>query len=249
MPRRAARSRKQKPLSESLHRRLSLYTLAAGGAGRALAWPAQAQIVYTPAHETISRNQRIDIDLNHDGITDVAIREIPWFLGGDGFFPGNSLQAEPRRAGGGIKQGLQGDAAALAPGSKIGPGDPFYRRAAMMAEDTSSAVYYYGSWANARNSYLGIRFLINGETHYGWARLNSGYDYHHKDIFARLTGYAYETQPDTPIRAGDTGQNDSGDDPESKTIVPACLEKEQPALGPLALGAKGTSFWRGDRPR
>jgi hypothetical protein len=87
------------------------------------------RIVYTPAHETIRRDQRINIDLNHDGITDVAIREIPWNLGGDSFFPGNSLQAEPRRAGGGIRMALKGDAAALSPGSKIGPADPFNNRA------------------------------------------------------------------------------------------------------------------------
>lgn len=245
MLRPAARSRKQKPLSESLHRQLSLYALAAGGVGMALARPAEAQIVYTPTHQTISRSQRIDIDLNHDGVTDVAIREIPWFLGGDGFFPGNSLQAEPRRAGGGIKQGLQGDAAALAPGSKIGPGDPFYRRAAMMAEYTSSAVYYYGSWANAKNGYLGIRFLINGEAHYGWARLNAGYDYHHKDIFALLTGYAYETQPDTPIRAGDTGQNDPDDSTGQTLPIPAI--KEQRTLGALALGTTGIAVWRSNQ--
>jgi hypothetical protein len=36
------------------------------------------------------------IDLNHDGITDVLIREVFWTYGSDGFFPGNSVRAVTR---------------------------------------------------------------------------------------------------------------------------------------------------------
>ena len=58
-----------------------------------------------------------------------------------------------------------------------------------------------GFWANRVNKFLGLRFIINGEVHYGWARFSvrSGYF-----LFAlKLSGYAYETSPDTTILAGD----------------------------------------------
>ena len=53
--------------------------------------------------------------------------------------------------------------------------------------------------ASARG-YLGLKFMINGEVHYGWARLNETCDKGNNSI--RLTGYAYETIPNQGIKAG-----------------------------------------------
>jgi hypothetical protein len=56
-----------------------MYTLAAGAAGvciLALAQPAEAKIVYTPANIRLGMNQHYDLDLNHDGITDFSIWDI-----------------------------------------------------------------------------------------------------------------------------------------------------------------------------
>src|SRR5271167_317755 len=64
-------------LPESVHHQLSMYALAAGAAGvsvLALARPAEAKIVYTPAHIGIGRGGQVGIDLNHDGITDFYIQ-------------------------------------------------------------------------------------------------------------------------------------------------------------------------------
>ena len=63
-------------LSESVHNQLNMYALAATAAGvgmLALAPPAGARIVYTPAHLVIGRNTSRDLDLNHDGIADFSI--------------------------------------------------------------------------------------------------------------------------------------------------------------------------------
>jgi|HubBroStandDraft_6_1064221.scaffolds.fasta_scaffold05468_2 hypothetical protein len=53
---------------------LNAYALAAGAAGvgvLALAQPAGAKIVYTPAHIPIVQNKGlVELDLNHDGIND-----------------------------------------------------------------------------------------------------------------------------------------------------------------------------------
>ena len=53
-----------------------------------------------------------------------------------------------------------------------------------------------------RGRYLGLKFLIRGKVHYGWARLNVTVG--NSKITATLTGYAYETIPNNPIIAGKT---------------------------------------------
>src|SRR5579864_8330891 len=57
-------------LSESMHRRLSAYTLAAGAAGvgvLALAQPAGARIAYTRALLHVDYNHGVLLDLTNDG--------------------------------------------------------------------------------------------------------------------------------------------------------------------------------------
>jgi hypothetical protein len=53
---RSSRSRKTAELSESVHRQLSMYALAASAAGvglLSLAQPVEAKIIYTPANEHV----------------------------------------------------------------------------------------------------------------------------------------------------------------------------------------------------
>ena len=89
--------------------------------------------------------------------------------------------------------------------------------------------YFRGQWANAgkgvRDRYLGLKFQINGETHFGWARLNVSVQSHGPaNVTATLTGYAYETVANKPIIAGKTKGADV------ITVQPA-------TLGHLAAGA------------
>ena len=54
-------------------------------------------------------------------------------------------------------------------------------------------------WAGVTNRYLGFKFLIDGQVHYGWARVSV------PDIYdVVVTGYAYETIPNKPIIEGHT---------------------------------------------
>lgn len=240
-------SRKPKPLSEALHRRLSLYALAAGAAGTSmsLAKPAAAQIVYTPAHEVIGRNGTMLIDFDHDGTTDVTIREVFWSLDTNGLFPGNSLQAKPAR-GGGIEIGRYGEFAAnVKHGVRIGESSLFHSGFAAIFQATSFGTYYGGSsWSeDTNNGFLGVRFRIGGENHYGWVRMSIRLYPMKHSMGVLMTGYAYETQPDTPIRAGDTGENDA-DDGDTSLMLSAPPTERQPTLGALALGADGLSVWR-----
>jgi hypothetical protein len=84
----------------------------------------------------------------------------------------------------------------------------------------------WGEWRNVNNRYLGIRFQVNGQFHYGWARLNVRSRLRNFplscNIFATLTGYAYETVPNRPIIAGKTQSADA------KRPAPASLKTNTP---------------------
>jgi len=231
------------PLSESLHYQLSTYAIAAGAAGvsvMALTSPSEAQIIYTPAHEIIGRNGTMLIDFDHDGSTDVTIREIFWSLDTNGLFPGNSLQAKPA-ARGGIEIGPYDEFAAnVKHGVSIGKSSPFHSGFAPVFQVTRFGTYYGGSsWSeDTSNGFLGVRFRISGEDHYGWVRMSIRLYPMKHSIGVLLTGYAYETEPNKPIRAGDTGQNEVDEGPTSQ-MFSAPATRQQPTLGALALGASG----------
>jgi hypothetical protein len=203
----------------------------------ALTLPTEAEIIYTPAHKVIKNGVSYKLDLSHDGSTDFTLL---------GRHNANTstyymfLSAKPA-AGNGVRGfgGKNGWASALQPGSVVGPYQYFPGQ--VMAEVTHTGgggTYFAGSWLNVKNRYLGLRFKIDGKTHYGWARLNVQASA--SSIVGTLTGYAYETVPNKSIR---TGQTKVGSD-EASTAEPSPLVPESSALGLLAVGFRGLSIWR-----
>jgi hypothetical protein len=175
--------------------RPAITAILAGACWMAWALPSEAQIVYTPAHIKIPSNGYYNLDLNNDGVTDLTvvsyhgkagcdivgeIYEIP--ASGNGVYIDNSSPA------------------ALSKGDEIGPSQPYYGGQALMASHEhdlcSHQILITGDWCEVKGRYLGLTFQINGETHYGWARLSVGWD------TAVLTGYAYQTIPNMAITAG-----------------------------------------------
>ncbi len=221
------RSRTPSNLSESLHQRLNSYALAASAAGvsvLALVQPAKGRIVYTATHHTIGKNSHYKFDLNHDGKTDFVLSN-HYFCGTDNCW--SALFATPKDAhvvagpstGGGFDW-----AYGLRLGDRIGPNDHFSALYLLIATNGSC---WGGAWCNVAHRYLGLRFEVHQQTHYGWARLSVEAS---PNIKAVLTGYAYETVPNKPIIAGKTHGKDV------ITLEPA-------SLGHLARGASGIAAW------
>jgi hypothetical protein len=211
-------------LSESTSRLLESYALAASAAGvgiLALAVPVEGKIVYTPANVKITHGGSYKLDLNHDGITDFTLQDT--FATNTSTFI-SRLSVSPA-AGNGAQgwTGAQRYAFALKPGAKIGQADYFPGRqlASVVAGPGGSSPGYTGSWVNVKNRYLGLKFKIKGQTHYGWARLSV--QVKNVRVTGTLTGYAYETVPHKPIIAGKTKG------PDVMTVAPA-------SLGALAAG-------------
>ncbi len=225
------RSRSAVKLSPLTDQRLTSYALAARAAGvgiLALAAPVEGKIVYTPTHHVITHGASYNLDLNRDGVTDFILKDT-FFTNCSTF--ASSVAVNPAVKGNGAEgwTGFRPYAFALKPGAKIGPAQYFPGREMASLDSGPGGKYYVGSWVNVKKRYLGLRFKIDGKTHYGWARLSVEVGSH--NVSATLTGYAYETVVNEPIIAGDTKG------PDDVTLEPA-------SLGHLAAGAAAIPAWR-----
>ena len=236
-------------LPVSVHHQLNMYAIAAGAAGvgmLALVQPVQGKIVYTAAHNSVLPS--INLDLNHDGIADFRLcrSDNAYRCTGTGPFrpPGffSALLARPmNKLNGVVGQGSFDFAAALVAGKPIGGKRAFPTGDSVMAafSESGPSSIYAGPWLNVTKRYLGLKFVIKGKIHYGWARLNVHWKYPQKAI---LTGYAYETIPNKAIIAGATKEVDDENQPADVSFN---TNAPEPAtVGMLALGAPGLSIWR-----
>jgi hypothetical protein len=268
MPRSPRPSNNLSNLSASLHQQLNTYALAAGAAGvslLALAQPSEAEIVYTPAHGVISRDGSFKIDLNNDGIVDFIIAE----RAERSEFRTLQFLAVKAAEANEVKC-VTSDcistftyAAALRSGAEIGEKGQrgWITHTAFMAFEElfeNGSIGYAWGWVNVSDRYLGLKFQINGETHFGWARLSVIF---HRGLpkvrtwEAHLTGYAYETIAGKSIKAGQTIEETDDDAASPKPahsgdIIPSsspgkpASSPAQFALGALALGANGLALLR-----
>jgi hypothetical protein len=251
------RARKTVDLSEGVHQQLNAYALSASAAGvtlLALSQPSAAKIVYTPTHQVIRTNHNYPLALNHK-LADFNIINTNCTYGsrcnsstyarlevGAASWPwsGNAVESTG---------GNQYQAAALKAGARISGARRFIRGASMASQFVGLGVSHtrtLGRWVNVSDRYLGLKFKINGNFHYGWARLNVKVLRGQFKITAILTGYAYETIPNKAIIAGAT----EGPDDEAQP-APAGIKTHTPepaTLGMLALGAPGLAIWRREKP-
>jgi len=225
------RKRDKAILKSNLERSLLVYAGAAGAAGAgvlALASPADARIVYTPADAKIGNG--ISIDPNHDGTVDFTLQILSGENGSSADFALVAYSSVAHQNG--VVATPEGPfARALPSGAQIGPKRQFTEDEAVLFDElikfgnsNTRFTYWTGPWAKGgqgvRNRYLGLKFKINGKDHFGWAKISTAPPFS-GDV---LKGYAYETKANKPIVAGDKGTGAS--------------------LGHLALGAHRLSAWR-----
>jgi hypothetical protein len=197
----------------------------------ALAQPAQAKIVYTKTHQKLLLKNPNFLDLNNDGVIDFSLILQSTYAPGvhtSSLAIGDYVVGGPNRIAG----STEGWASALRAGARIKSAG-LARGDMEHVESNVATSSFRGNWANGgkgvSDRYLGLKFYIDGQAHYGWARLSVWFresDFHHKSrIEGRLTGYAYETIPNKPIIAGKTTGKD-------------VITVEFGSLGHLARGAR-----------
>jgi hypothetical protein len=226
-------------LSESLHKRLNAYALAASAAGvgvLASVQPAEARIVYTKVDYVIG--QHYNLDLTNDGVADFT------------FFTQTrtgrtSIQFETLNVSAQGQNAFFRNASPQGSGVRIGPKGKFEQTYQVMVEakgfcsrttqgGSCRSYCVEGKWCSVGRGYLGLKFFIHGKAHYGWARLSVRLLGHLQGIQAVLTGYAYESTPGKAIITGKTKG------PDVITVQPA-------TLGHLAVGASAIPVWRTDQ--
>lgn len=185
---------------------------------------SDAQLVYTDVDpdETYSENgDEYLLDLNNDGTTDFMIQIINFssagiFVSGSYSFsglvqnvfiipsPGNSIA-------GSLGLGSYLYPYALNSGSSVGPGLLFQSASLQSMVSYLAIIDYpavgsvfpflsYGNWIGVEDKYLGLKFKIGADTHYGWARLDCGADHHSITI----KDYVYNATPDIAVVTGIT---------------------------------------------
>lgn len=231
-------------LQHNLERNLLAYAVVAGTSLLSLANPAEAQIVYTPSNIPITEQNHVltQLDLNNDGTPDFAFSNYS-YRGSHTFR--FFLKVVPDQAANeiwGVKIAGQKrvSAAALPEGTKVGSNGNFKSDAGGLFMAASiqgfSTRTVSGSWNKLETAYLGLKFVVSGEVHYGWARIK----FVSPGRFATgsISGYAYEATPNAPIVTGQT----SGTAENAKEYKPAAnhpLEAAPSSLGMLAAGSSG----------
>jgi hypothetical protein len=229
------RPRNVAELSDSVHHQLRMYALAASAAGVgvvALAQPADAEIVYTPAN--VSIGPITYLDLNNDGNQDFKFTTHRTAHNTHGCSSGSAGLAIYGVRPADKISGESVFASALPPGAYIGPAGEFHGQKMAFAvggctTGNGGASFYgrSGFWpgpvGGGIDRYVGFKFAIKGKVHFGWARVNVVIS--HLTIQATLTGYAYETIPNKRILGG-------------REKGPDAIAMEPGSLGNLALGKK-----------
>jgi hypothetical protein len=230
-------SRATSRINPKLEKQLLMYLASASAAGvglAALSNTAQAKVVYTPANITVAYQASTPVDLNGDGVADVTLSVYP--LGKSFGMFANALAGNAvRLAASEVAAGFFG--VPVGPGEKFRGGSFQTMYVKVFGYGNQSSYGVFGPWINVTNRYLGVKFLIAGTTHFGWVRMTTS-----KTAAPLITGYAYETTPNTSIKDGTiSGPEKVGNLAPAEMLAP----NPQPAsLGLLARGSDGIAIWR-----
>lgn len=239
-------TRSRARVTSRLDKQLLAYASAAAAAGvglLAVSQGAEAKVVYTAANVTMPANAFTNLDVNNDGIPDFAFYFYAYGPRKPLGYRQEALDIEPLKAANeiwGVVANSNGlvCGAALPRGVPVGPNAPF--QAGQLPLWGSGGTAYSGPFyecplaQKTRGAFIGLKFVINGETHYGWAHVTA----FHRDI--TLQGYAYETVPNQSIHTGQT----SGPVSDTRSSLAFPLQSESATLGLLAQGSRGLSIWR-----
>lgn len=252
-------NRESKKLSQSLRSKVDMYGLAAAAAGMsiaALSPSAQGEVVFTPAHQKIG-SKGVIIDFNHDGIADFEIAPRNFFADGRGMVV---YSHQSNRAFGAASR--DNFVSMLPLGYTVGPNSARFKLgpASSVYPKPKKFLYYClagsggasceGPWyktGGTSGSYVGFKFLIDGQVHYGWARLKLEVTGRNFQVAVYLTGYAYETVANKPIVTGKTSGAVESGAKESETSADAMRPSAtlpSATLGMLSAGASALPLWR-----
>lgn len=186
-------------MKKELQKKLKAYSLAAT-AITAFGATANAQVVYTDIDPDVTISVEPDsliIDMNNDGTWDFKILKTTAASSTNGIRmnanTGNEILGVNTYA-------TYFVASALNAGAPINNAAGAWNGTMNGGMITLAWGTSYGYWQGVTDKYLGLRFQVSGNTHYGWARL----DVAAGGTSAIIKDFAYQATPDSTILAGDT---------------------------------------------
>jgi Secretion system C-terminal sorting domain len=189
----------KKNTSKTLSKRLLQYgALSAAVLGVA---DASGQVVYTDIDPDVVLDVGGDyiVDFTGTGEENVTISNA------DGLAGGNAALAFP--SSGGAFVGFE--SAGFQYPSLLAENDVI-DGTTLTADGVRGDLNYYGcAYSNSQwcdtvvDGYLGVKFTFDGNTHYGWVRMDT--DVNGSNLIV-VKGIAFDATPDTPIAAGDEGE-------------------------------------------
>jgi hypothetical protein len=234
-------------LKGNLEKRLAAYALAAGAAGvgvLASAPQAEAQVVFTNTWIPITPGtSTTNIDLNNDGVVDFVLSATNTFRTWSSGEAWRYVVRVVPQAPGNSVWGAVPSASALASGVSVGSKGQFRAGQSFMASAGRGIARSQtlsgsgGPWRQATNLFLGVKFVIQGETHYGWVRVDM--DATRRGVYGAISGYAYQSTANAPIKTGQKSGSDSKDGARARKIVGEVVIPSKSSLSQLATGAVG----------
>ncbi len=191
----AGKSRSRKSFRPNLEKKLLTYSAAASAVCMATLAPAQAEIIYTPVDIVTKVGVFGTLDIDGDGIADFQyFRDYSARCGRDctqTFYYFNSFFLTGLQTNNGAVQGTRTPIMArLAAKDRVGGGDTFVQDGVIFVAGPNT------QWTGPARGYVGLKFKIGGEVHYGWLRLTVTLP---NPNTVTIAGYAYETVPNKPI--------------------------------------------------
>jgi hypothetical protein len=278
----SAKWKTPRELPEQLHRRLNCYALAAGAAGVAIlacSVPVDAAPVCTKLHIDLVGTGTYALNPAHQRVPPFNIAEtynnVSSLLGGSwnrGFFIPNWVGAMPLLGANNLPADVR-SGASIGPRGNFAKG-PSYGMLFTYGIGKGTINHHKGNLQFGQSNYIGFKFGVAGESHYGWVRMNVTFEARADGKMGtmHIHGYGYETTPNKAIHAGQCSATEQASEPSAKpnpspTAMPTTARKPQgrdrirnnqeasasalgatatdPAmLGLLALGAPGRSIWR-----
>lgn len=158
-----------------------------------------AQIIYTDVNPDIvyagTGTINWDIDLDNNDYTDFFL-ETSEVNDPSGLIELFAIEPNTGNSAKAITTGSGNFTAALLGGNDIGGITDFIATQTTIFLRAGGTIPPQVQWNNVTDRYLGLKFTIGSNTHYGWARLSTNGDNW------TLKDYAYESTPDVAIDAG-----------------------------------------------
>lgn len=167
-----------------------------------IAFSAEAQVVYTDINPDSLVNSSYELDLNNDGIPEFLIEKTT--DGGIDIVQATGLSNNDSLIGyyAGFPA-ITGYPSALSSNEVVDGTSTFVDEGVMGGNH--ELIMEDADWPDGFNRYLGLKFNINGEVHYGWAKIKISTDY----VAFTISEYAYNATAGEAINSGITSVEDN----------------------------------------